>query len=310
VPSPFDALTRDVARGMGAQSVLLFACEDTALTNVVSAWGTAADEHAAGGHALQRAFAGGVLRRGRAAAGRLEPRADATGADGQGHITHAIAAPVATRRALRGVLLAGYSGRLPADRELQLWVIQRYCGLAGLCLHDPGVLDGLLASTSRDALTSCLNYAGALRALAAEVKRSARYGFDVSCAFVDLEGFEHVNDEHGPVHANKALVTAATGMRAGVRASDTVGRRSGGDEFMVIFPQTSEADALRLARRLQARIRTATLALQMEPVDASIGVAEWTGGSVEQLLRDADGALRIAKREPGAIVSATPNRPR
>ena len=212
---------------------------------------------------------------------------------------------MATRRELRGVLLAGYCGGLPADRGLQLWIIERYCALAGLCLHDPGVLDGLLASTSRDALTSCLNYAGTLRVLDAEVKRSARYGFDVSCAFIDLDGVEDPDDEHGHVHANKVLVAAATGMRAGVRASDTVGRY-GSDEFIAVFPQTSEADALRLARRVQTRIRTETLALRKTPVDASIGVAQWTqGAGIEELLRSADGALRIAKREPGAVIAAS-----
>jgi diguanylate cyclase (GGDEF)-like protein len=304
-PSAFDALTRDVGRCMGAQSVLLFACEDTAVTHVVSAWGSAADDEATGRHALQRAFAGGVLRRGRGAAGRLEPRADGAAVNGNGHISHAVAAPVATRTGYAGALLAGFRGGLPADREQQLWIIERYCALAGLCLHDADVLDGLLASTARDALTGCLNYAGTLRVLDAERKRSARYGFEMSCAFIALDGVQDADDERGLVHANKVLAAAATAMRAGVRASDTIGRY-GGHEFIAIFPQTSEADALRLGRRLQTRIRTATLALRKKPVDASIGVAQWTdGASVEALLREADRALLIAKHEPCAVVAAS-----
>jgi diguanylate cyclase (GGDEF)-like protein len=354
-PSAFDALTRDVGRCMGAQSVLLFACEDTAVTHVVSAWGSAADDEATGRHALQRAFAGGVLRRGRGAAGRLEPRADGAAVNGNGHISHAVAAPVATRTGYAGALLAGFRGGLPADREQQLWIIERYCALAGLCLHDADVLDGLLASTARDALTGCLNYAGTLRVLDAELKRSARYGFEMSCAFIALDGVQDADDERGLVHANKVLAAAATAMRAGVRASDTIGRygfemscafialdgvqdadderglvhankvlaaaatamragvrasdtigRYGGHEFIAIFPQTSEADALGLGRRLQTRIRTATLALRKKPVDASIGVAQWTdGASVEALLREADRALLIAKHEPCAVVAAS-----
>jgi diguanylate cyclase (GGDEF)-like protein len=302
--SEFDVLTCDVARCMGAQSVLLFACEGTALTRVVSAWGTSERDRIAGTQVLQRAFAGGVLRRGRGAAGRLEPRADTPGRDGRGDITHAIAAPVATLRGPRGVLLAGYSGGLPTDRERQLWVIERYCGLAALCMHDHDVLGGLLTSASRDPLTGCLNYAGTLRVLDAEIKRSMRYAFDVSCAFIDLDGLDAVSDRHGHLHADAVLVAAAAAMRAGVRASDTVGRY-GGDEFVAIFPQTREADALRLARRLQTRIRTATLALRSEPIDASIGVAQWKDPeSVEQLLRHADGALLAARRARGAVIAA------
>jgi diguanylate cyclase (GGDEF)-like protein len=309
-PSAFDALTRDVGRCMGAQSVLLFACEDTAVTHVLSAWGNAADDHPTGRHALQRAFAGAVLRRGRGAAGRLEPRADGTAADRNGHITHAVAAPVRTRAGYGGALLAGYRGGLPVDRELQLWVIERYCALAGLCLHDNDVLDGLLASTARDALTSCLNYAGTLRVLAAEAKRSARYGFEMSCAFIHLDGVGDVDDALGRAHANRVLVAASTEMRAGVRASDTIGRY-GSDEFIAIFPQTSEADALRLARRMQTRIRTATLGLRDQPVHASIGVAQWThGAGVEALLREADRALLIAKHERDAAIAASDTAPR
>jgi GGDEF domain-containing protein len=99
------------------------------------------------------------------------------------------------------------------------------------------------------------------------------------------------------------LAAVASALRGGVRGSDLVGRY-GGDEFVIVLPETTSSVALLLAQRLRTEIRHATLATVGEPIAASVGVAEWASGSApEELLGRADRALRIAKKSGGGPIA-------
>ena len=177
-----------------------------------------------------------------------------------------------------------------------------YARLASLCLNDRGALDGLLAAARLDPLTGCLNYAAIRGELEREIDRCARHGRGLSCCFIDLDRFKQINDAHGHPEGNRVLADIAAVLRAGIRSGDSVGRY-GGDVFIVLLPDTNRAAARALAARLRARIGGCTLNHGHEPVDASVGVAQWRiGTTADELIVAADEALRAAKRAGGGTV--------
>ncbi len=179
-----------------------------------------------------------------------------------------------------------------------------------MCLQFPGALDRFVATPRIDALTGCVTYEHTLHELRREVNRSARAGTPLSCCFVDLDAFKHVNDEHGHLRGNEVLAAVSRVLRSGVRSFDTVGRY-GGDEFVVILPQTAEPEACALAQRLLALIARASLRPLRLRLTASIGVAEWRPGSTpEDLLAEADRALLRAKAAGGRVIAASGSQPR
>jgi diguanylate cyclase (GGDEF)-like protein len=141
--------------------------------------------------------------------------------------------------------------------------------------------------------------------LSRETTRAERYGHALSVCFIDLDRFKRVNDLHGHTHGNRVLLEVAAALRACMRAGDTLGRY-GGDEFVAILPETEEAEARVLAERIRARISAATALSAAEPLDASVGIAQWSPGwSAEAILGAADRALLAAKADGGGIAAAS-----
>jgi diguanylate cyclase (GGDEF)-like protein len=291
-------VTKDLGHRLRAETALVARWDGAEqLVEVVSSWGSEADIDPLA--VLQgRGFVGRVLASGRAA---VEPIHE----EGT-RLTQIIGAPVQAPGGEAAVLCAGFSDTPPGDPDLNLWVVESYARLASLCLHDPGVLDGLFEESRRDGLTGCPNYASVKHELDREVGRAARHGLRLSCCFIDIDGFKDVNDRHGHLHGNRVLIEVASALASGMRGSDTLGRY-GGDEFVAILPETGEAAACKLAERLRSKVGNATLHAVDDPLDASVGVAEWRfGSSAESVLEAADQALRAAKGAGGGVVlSAT-----
>ncbi len=114
--------------------------------------------------------------------------------------------------------------------------------------------------------------------------------------------FKDVNERYGHLHGSRVLANFAAVLRAEVRGEDTLGRY-GGDEFVLLLPDTNEAAAAELAERVRSTITTTMINLPHDPINASIGVAQWQPGcSVDDTLEAADQALRAAKEAGGGSV--------
>jgi diguanylate cyclase (GGDEF)-like protein len=200
-----------------------------------------------------------------------------------------------------GALCAGFAEPLPPEAPETRSLIESYAALVRLCLDDHRVVDGLLAVASRDELTGCLNFGGARRALSAEISRAGRHRLQLSCGFIDLDGFKGVNDRHGHMHGNRILAAVAAGLRRRMRGEDLLAR-FGGDEFIVIFPHTRARLAGRIAERLRDEVWATTEDLD-EPLTASVGITKWRPGmSVDQTLTAAVRAMYLAKADGGIKV--------
>jgi diguanylate cyclase (GGDEF)-like protein len=170
--------------------------------------------------------------------------------------------------------------------------------------------DALHALARTDPLTGLLNRRALTDRLHEEIARAERYGTPLSILLLDLDGLKRVNDRGGHRAGDAALQVLAQALREGCRSAD-VGARWGGDEFMVLAPETREADALDLADRIRGSVAEG----RPSGATVSIGVATWVpsdpapradgeGGRVETLVSDADAALYEAKKRGGNRVVA------
>ena len=298
-------IVRDLARALGAALALLAIPDETREhVEVLASWGAVASHGGLPTRLAADGFVGRALTFERAA---VEPTdcGDSLGAPkSAAKVTHALGAPVIPLVSPPGVLLAGFSSEPTHDSTTTLWLAESYARLASLCIHDRGALDGLLSGGRLDGLTGCLTQTAFLQELRREVARCERHARPLSCSFIDLDNFKRVNDRYGHLHGSRVLANIATVVRAAIRREDTLGRY-GGDEFVVLLPDTDEAAALELSERLRSTIARTMINLPHDPIDASIGVAQWRPGSpVNALLSAADEALLAAKATGGCTAIA------
>ena len=156
------------------------------------------------------------------------------------------------------------------------------------------------ALAQTDGLTGLPNFRSFHARLEEEVARADRYAHPLSCTMVDLDGLKEINDRLGHAAGNRAILALADAVREELRDTDFAARY-GGDEFVVLLPQTTAAAAGLFAERLRRRLLEVSQAAGL-PVRASIGVAALSPDEVgasdaaEDLLRRADEALYKAKR--------------
>ncbi|GAC1441401.1 MAG: hypothetical protein NVSMB55_09040 [Mycobacteriales bacterium] len=160
----------------------------------------------------------------------------------------------------------------------------------------------LKTEATHDPLTGLPNRALLTDRLAEAVTAATRDGTPLAVLFVDLDAFKDINDGSGHLLGDKVLVEVAARLRSAVRDGDTVAR-FGGDEFVVLLPQTDVAASAYIADRLLAGV--------LEPlevdgrrlhVSASIGVAVSPPVAADALLRSADAAVYYAKSHGRAQV--------
>lgn len=153
-----------------------------------------------------------------------------------------------------------------------------------------------LAST--DSLTGALSRRGLDHRLDAEVARARRYGRALSVVLLDLDHFKHINDQHGHGAGDLVLHTVAETCRASLRSVDILGRL-GGEEFVVVLPETQGKEAQRWAERLRQAIALRDIihnGTRLQ-VTASLGVSMLGQGerTASRLLNRADAAMYRAK---------------
>ncbi len=167
----------------------------------------------------------------------------------------------------------------------------------------------LQVSCVSDALTGCFNRAHAFATLETELRRAKRTDRPVSILMLDVDGFKRINDEHGHLCGDLVLQSLGDTLRSTLRTSD-IKCRYGGDEFLVILPETPPDGAEVVAehlRRAVTRLQHASRT-RLFGIAVSIGTASAALGETDALalVARADAALY---REKALRSSALPRRP-
>lgn len=146
-----------------------------------------------------------------------------------------------------------------------------------------------------DHLTELVNRTRLQQVLEENLMRARRYATPFSVIMVDMDHFKRVNDEHGHQVGDEVLVHLAQVLVRNTRVVDVVGRW-GGEEFMIVAPNTDLAQAARVAEKLRVAIAASELPT-VGSKTASIGVASYhDGDDCETMIGRSDAALYKAKR--------------
>jgi diguanylate cyclase (GGDEF)-like protein len=156
-------------------------------------------------------------------------------------------------------------------------------------------------SSRTDALTELPNRRGFNERAAVLLAAASRTDRPMTLAYIDLDHFKSVNDEHGHATGDAALRAAANVLRTGTRHGDVIGRL-GGDEFAALFPDMTPANAREVLERLRRAIATA-MTERGWPITASIGAVTFTAAAL-----DLAGAIAAADETMYQMKQAGKNR--
>jgi diguanylate cyclase (GGDEF)-like protein len=146
-----------------------------------------------------------------------------------------------------------------------------------------------------DFLTGLANLKAFFEKAEYEVERLKRYASPLTVAFLDLDNFKSINDKFGHQTGDKLLIAVAQIIKDNIRATDTAAR-IGGDEFLVLLPQTDEGSAREMLDRLQEEL-IRVMRQNGWPVTPSTGVVTYLNppSSVEEMVQKADWAMYAVK---------------
>jgi two-component system cell cycle response regulator len=179
-------------------------------------------------------------------------------------------------------------------------VLQTLADLVGVAVNNSRLYHEMEKLAMLDELTGLLNRRTLIARLEAEWGRCQRYKRPLSLVLLDVDFFKQVNDRYGHGTGDEALTSIARLIEQAVRRVDTVGRL-GGDEFLLILPETPQSGALEVAGRLGVRGRSMEIRADTVPPPTctfSLGVASWPeveASGAAGLLQAADQALYRAK---------------
>jgi diguanylate cyclase (GGDEF)-like protein len=173
--------------------------------------------------------------------------------------------------------------------------------VGGALLDNVQLFESVRQLAISDSLTGLANYRRLVSQLESEIQRSERTGRPLALLLFDLDGLKKINDQFGHLVGSRALCRVADVLRLHSRTIDT-GARYGGDEFVLILPETGMEAAKEVGRRICERVVKDP---EQPPISVSAGVAVYPddGTTIETLLDSADRALY---REKGRSTERLP----
>jgi diguanylate cyclase (GGDEF)-like protein len=184
-------------------------------------------------------------------------------------------------------------------------ILNTLADLLATALHNSFVFQRLQQQSITDGLTGIKTRRFFWEALSSEWKRASRSGRPFSVVLIDLDKFKEVNDSLGHLEGDLVLARVGRLLEQKCRQSNVVARY-GGDEFIILMPETGIEQAQVLAERLRLWLATDPM-LEEHHITGSFGVASFPvhGFSMEDLIRVADAGMYVSKHAGGNQVSTS-----
>ena len=214
-----------------------------------------------------------------------------------------------------GLLKLWDSTRERGYSEEELALASSMAELAGEAVRGAKLLRRLRSLSETDSLTGLANRRKIHEFLVPVLARADRYRTPFSLAMLDIDGFKLLNDAYGHPTGDLVLRHMARLLKEQTRASDIVGRY-GGDEFLLILPETGPVEAATLAEKLRDALAESPCMTQSGEqirIRASFGIAAYPQDAHDgsELIAVADANLYVSKRGGGdAVTSSREDRPR
>jgi diguanylate cyclase (GGDEF)-like protein len=200
-----------------------------------------------------------------------------------------VCVPLTARQVRLGALSLYRLGENRAFTWDEIELVRQFADVAAIALHNAHTLAEFQRLALTDDLTGLANRRRFREELHAQCAAAARHGAQLSLLLLDVDNFKEINDRLGHVAGDDVLRTIAATLRSRLRASD-LPARIGGDEFAVLLPQTSAAEAETVAASLSSSIEQASTSV---PLHVSVGMA--TCADEALLFAKADRALYATK---------------
>jgi len=177
-------------------------------------------------------------------------------------------------------------------------LIELFSQLVGASLGNIKMFEKIQHQAIRDGLTGLYNHKRFYEILERELWRNRRYGGQISLIMIDIDDLKKVNDAHGHRAGDKVIKKVSSKIQGCIRQID-IAARYGGDEFAVILPNTSLADARHVAERMLEAVSKSSLFWKREPIKPSISIGLGEYGpeiTPEDITNRSDKALYMAKQ--------------
>lgn len=222
-----------------------------------------------------------------------------TRTENSGRLDRSVTIPIHSAATVVGVVhLLGLSSQSLMNGEYPL-IMKQVTQNLSQALGNLRQFRNVLSMAETDSLTGLPNHRAAMKRFHEELDRSRRYRRPLSLVLLDVDRFKETNDLHGHLVGDEVLRRVSGILKENIRSSDLAARH-GGDEFVILLPETGESSAVRLAQRIRSRVSRhpwGNTARNLK-LSVSMGIASTDRLGPErasEMFFEADRALYLAK---------------